>query len=276
MNGLLLTSPGPGRDDRVGPWSTPWRQLDAHLLEWATGGAWQLTTADGTTAIPAGRVLVVPARCRHRLSVQAGERLRTTWLLLRCESPPGLDALRGWSFPTMLPVPAGHQVRRMAEALAHAGPDEVRAALRRQAAGIAIVDLLAAAGTPPAAPDEAAATRLAPLLAFIDANLAGHLPIARLARELGVRRARLHALFAEVLHCPPGEYIIRRRLLRAQDLLARTDRSLDSIADACGIVTASYLCRLFKARLGRSPAAWRRGLQTAAESVVPGPPVGRV
>jgi AraC family transcriptional regulator len=56
----------------------------------------------------------------------------------------------------------------------------------------------------------------------------------------------------------PREYIIRRRVERAQDLMLSTDASLSQIALDCGLADQSHLSRLFRRVVGESPRTWRR------------------
>jgi len=57
---------------------------------------------------------------------------------------------------------------------------------------------------------------------------------------------------------PPHEYVIRRRVERAQGLMLSTDASLSEIALNCGLADQSHLTRLFRRFAGESPRAWRR------------------
>ncbi len=55
----------------------------------------------------------------------------------------------------------------------------------------------------------------------------------------------------------PTEYINALRLERAAQLLATTNREIAEIALVCGFTQLSYFYRLFKARWGQSPRAYR-------------------
>jgi AraC family transcriptional regulator len=56
----------------------------------------------------------------------------------------------------------------------------------------------------------------------------------------------------------PHEYVIRRRVERAQGLMLSTDASLSEIALDCGLADQSHLTRLFRRIAGETPRAWRR------------------
>jgi transcriptional regulator GlxA family with amidase domain len=57
---------------------------------------------------------------------------------------------------------------------------------------------------------------------------------------------------------PPHEYVIRRRVERAQGLMLSTDAPLSEIALDCGLADQAHLSRLFRRVVGESPRAWRR------------------
>lgn len=64
--------------------------------------------------------------------------------------------------------------------------------------------------------------------------------------------------FRNSLGEPPHEYVMRRRVERAQGLMLSTDASLSEIALDCGLADQSHLTRLFRRVAGESPRAWRR------------------
>jgi AraC family transcriptional regulator len=56
----------------------------------------------------------------------------------------------------------------------------------------------------------------------------------------------------------PHEYVIRRRIQRAQELMLVTDRPLASIAIQCGWADQAHYTRMFRRTVGVTPARWRR------------------
>jgi AraC family transcriptional regulator len=62
---------------------------------------------------------------------------------------------------------------------------------------------------------------------------------------------------------PPHEYVIRRRVERAQGLMLSSNASLSDIALDCGLADQSHLTRLFRRIVGESPRAWRRARVSA-------------
>ncbi len=82
--------------------------------------------------------------------------------------------------------------------------------------------------------------------------------IARVAAALGVGRRKLERHFAEALGISPAEAFLRLRLAQARLLLETSDRSVTEIAACTGFCDASHLGRVFRAREGVPPDAWRR------------------
>lgn len=84
------------------------------------------------------------------------------------------------------------------------------------------------------------------------------LSVEEVCREMAVSRSTLQRRFHLVLGHTVHDEIVRVRLKRAQELLAGTDMPIATIALRCGFGRQEYLGAVFRARLGVSPAAYRR------------------
>jgi AraC family transcriptional regulator len=104
------------------------------------------------------------------------------------------------------------------------------------------------------------ARRLNLALDFIDAHLGDDLTVGTLARVACFSPFHFHRLFAALVGEPPAEYVRRLRLEKAAvQLAANPLETVTAIAQACGFSTSALFCRLFKARFGMPPSAWRAG-----------------
>jgi transcriptional regulator GlxA family with amidase domain len=56
---------------------------------------------------------------------------------------------------------------------------------------------------------------------------------------------------------PPKAFQLRLRLDRAKELLALTDDGIETIAETVGFADSFYFSRLFHAREGLAPSAFR-------------------
>jgi AraC family transcriptional regulator len=113
------------------------------------------------------------------------------------------------------------------------------------------------------APAEAARQGLAPwqvrrVLLYVDANLDTSIKNKDLAAIARLSVFHFNVAFRNSVGDSPHEYIIRRRMERAQGLMLSTEMSLSEIAAECGLADQAHLTRLFHRVVGESPAAWRR------------------
>lgn len=81
--------------------------------------------------------------------------------------------------------------------------------------------------------------------------------LAELAAELAVSHAVLIRRFRTALGETPSGYVRHLRLAAAQRMLARSKRSIESIAAAVGYSDARMFRQMFLRATGSSPSAWR-------------------
>jgi len=81
--------------------------------------------------------------------------------------------------------------------------------------------------------------------------------VGTIAREVGVSRATLARRFADLVGQTPMAYLTTWRLAIAADLLRGTDRTLASVATACGYANPFAFSVAFKRRYGLSPQQFR-------------------
>lgn len=96
------------------------------------------------------------------------------------------------------------------------------------------------------------------VLAHVDANLDTPIRNRELAAIAHLSVFHFNVAFREGVGDSPHEYVIRRRIERAQGLMLSTGKPLSQIAVECGLADQSHLTRLFRRVVGESPAAWRR------------------
>lgn len=95
-------------------------------------------------------------------------------------------------------------------------------------------------------------------------NLRHPWTVAAIAREVGLSRAAFSRRFGMALGESPMRHLTRRRLSAAADLLAGTDRPLESIAREVGYGTGFALSAAFSRERGISPSAHRRAARTTS------------
>jgi AraC-like DNA-binding protein len=93
---------------------------------------------------------------------------------------------------------------------------------------------------------------------YVDANLDRTIRNDDLAMIARLNASHFGRVFRNSFGEPPHEYVIRRRVERAQGLMLSTSAPLRDIALDCGLADQAHLSRLFRRVVGESPRAWRR------------------
>lgn len=101
-------------------------------------------------------------------------------------------------------------------------------------------------------------SRLAALLARVEAAPGQPWTTASMAASAGLSVSRLHALFREELDTSPHAWLLGVRLARAQAWLAQSDLAVAEIALRAGFSEQSALTRALRKAIGQTPAAYRR------------------
>ena len=96
------------------------------------------------------------------------------------------------------------------------------------------------------------------LLEYIEARLNEPISLDDLATvvEMGVCTFSRH--FRETLGRAPHAFVIDRRVERAKRLLSQGDLAVKEVASSCGFADQAHLTRVFRCRLGTTPAQLRR------------------
>lgn len=100
--------------------------------------------------------------------------------------------------------------------------------------------------------------RLKRTLAYIEANLGETVSLADLAGAAGLTRMHFAAQFRVATGLRPHEFLLRRRIERAQELLAEPSETLVDVALAVGFQTQAHFTTVFKRFVGETPHRWRR------------------
>jgi AraC family transcriptional regulator len=103
---------------------------------------------------------------------------------------------------------------------------------------------------------ELARWRLKRAIDFIEARLDKPVSLADVASSAGLTRMHFAAQFRGATGLRPHEYILRRRIERAQEMLVGTGLSLVDIALSVGFQTQSHFTSVFKRFAGQPPRVW--------------------
>jgi AraC family transcriptional regulator, transcriptional activator FtrA len=106
----------------------------------------------------------------------------------------------------------------------------------------------------PAHPDQ----DLAEAVQWAQTHLDRGVTVDDLTRRAHLSRRTLIRRFHDTMGMSPQQWLLRQRLLRAQDLLETTSIPVDRIAEQSGMGSAANLRHHFNAHLGVSPLTFRR------------------
>jgi AraC-like DNA-binding protein len=101
--------------------------------------------------------------------------------------------------------------------------------------------------------------RLKRAISYIDDRLAEPITLSDIASETGLSCMHFAAQFRATTGLRPHEYVLRRRIERAQELLLEPDASLVDVALSVGFKTQAHFTTIFGRYVGQSPHAWRVG-----------------
>jgi AraC family transcriptional regulator len=94
---------------------------------------------------------------------------------------------------------------------------------------------------------------------YMDDHLTEKITISELAALLALTRFYFIRAFKQTAGTPPHQFMIRRRVDRARELLADSRASIAEIAERTGFGSPIQLTRAFRRILGTTPSAVRRG-----------------
>lgn len=136
---------------------------------------------------------------------------------------------------------------------------------------IAIVARLLASANRRAGPDQPKAGKLARwrlkrAIDYVEAHLNNPVSLADVASAAGLTRMHFAAQFRAATGMRPHEYLLRRRIERAQEMLVGTSMPLVDIALSVGFQSQSHFTRVFKRYVGQPPRAWRESRRVGRNS----------
>ncbi|CAM4200910.1 helix-turn-helix transcriptional regulator [Paenibacillus typhae] len=106
--------------------------------------------------------------------------------------------------------------------------------------------------------------------AYLDRHWKEPFQVTGLQEELHFQADYITRCMKQHIGTTPLQYVLQRRLEEAKKLLGGTVLSVSDIAERIGIRDANYLTRLFSARFGMTPVAYRRRLRQRDEAAAAG------
>jgi AraC family transcriptional regulator len=100
--------------------------------------------------------------------------------------------------------------------------------------------------------------KLQEAIEYIHEHLVADISIEAIAAQVGMSRFYFSRLFKQSTGFSPYQYLLRRRVERAQQLLTQKHMSITDIALDCGFSDSSQLARHFRKIVGVSPNVYRQ------------------
>jgi AraC family transcriptional regulator len=97
-------------------------------------------------------------------------------------------------------------------------------------------------------------------IALMGARLEGDLGLAELASEAGLSTSHFIRSFRESTGKTPYQFLLDRRVQRAQTLMRDGRASLAEVARLTGFANQHHLARVFRHVTGITPSTYRRSL----------------
>ncbi|MDR1456003.1 MAG: AraC family transcriptional regulator [Tannerella sp.] len=99
--------------------------------------------------------------------------------------------------------------------------------------------------------------RIVRVLRYIRENIHRNIHINELSALCYITNDHFIRLFKKEVHCPPLQYINRKKIEKAQLMLITGDKSIKDIAHGLSFDNLSYFYRLFRKITGLSPSRYR-------------------
>jgi AraC family transcriptional regulator len=100
--------------------------------------------------------------------------------------------------------------------------------------------------------------RLARTVDYVEAHLGERITLLDMAAAAGLTRMHFAAQFRTATGLRPHEFLLRRRVDRAQALLAETQTPLVEVALGVGFQTQAHFSTVFRRLVGETPWRWRQ------------------
>ncbi|MFC4599285.1 response regulator transcription factor [Cohnella hongkongensis] len=110
-------------------------------------------------------------------------------------------------------------------------------------------------------------TAIKEAIGYIDAHLHEAIGMKQVAERLHLNASYFSVLFKEQTGVTFSDYLTRRRLQRAKELLAATRMPIWEIAEKVGYQTAKYFVKVFKDNEGISPNQYRHQVLDTEQSI---------
>jgi AraC family transcriptional regulator len=105
------------------------------------------------------------------------------------------------------------------------------------------------------------AAQLRRVTELVDAKIEADLNLFEMAESVDLSAAHFSRMFRRSTSQSPHQFVLRRRVDRARDMLRASDARVLDVAVACGFKTQQHFARIFRRMCGTSPTEYKRNYQ---------------
>jgi len=116
-------------------------------------------------------------------------------------------------------------------------------------------------------PDRKYGTQVQEAIQYLDEHLHEPITMRDIADYLFMNASYFSVLFKEQTGLTFSEYLTRRRVQRAKEMLATTRLAVAEIAEQVGYQTAKYFVKVFRTLEGVSPGQYRKNVADSGETI---------
>lgn len=227
------------------------------VIQHTTMGEGRLDYAGTQHRLTPGRTMLVTMPHAHRYFLERGGHWEYFWLLLN-----GREALRlaleilGTAGPvlSLRPEQVDQLARIALTAMTLGAPTPGRVSVLAYDAMATLHDAVFGLRPPPSTTLPAGIDRV---ISYIEDNLGQPLQVERLAAVANMSRAHFVRVFTSATTLAPSDFVMARRMDRAERLLLATELSVTEIAAMVGFANGNYLSKVFKRKRLVTPLAFR-------------------
>lgn len=96
------------------------------------------------------------------------------------------------------------------------------------------------------------------IIEYLNEHYAENITSTLISNKFFISKGALIYNFNKYIKCSPVEYLLNIRLVRAKELLQKTNKSIEEISELCGFSSANYFGLIFKRKESMSPLAYRK------------------
>jgi len=104
--------------------------------------------------------------------------------------------------------------------------------------------------------------RLRRVIELVHAKMEDGLTLEEMAESAGLSIAHFSQMFHKATGESPHQFVLRRRVERAKNMLRAAEARVLDVAVACGFKTQQHFARVFRRICGASPTQYRQGMQS--------------